>query len=71
MADILGKVSTAVGMGLDKVAQSVGHKPVSDVDIYKNLKAQNFAGMVEKYGHLKTLAYIQTMEDKIKGANNG
>lgn len=71
MADVLGKVSSAVSAGLDRVANSIGYKPLSDIEIYKKLKANNFSGMIEKYGHERTLAYIQTFEDKLKETANG
>jgi len=73
MANVLGKVQGAVSSGLDRVAGALGHKPVSDLDIYKKLKETGFTGMVEKYGQIKTLAYIQSMEDVLnqKESTNG
>lgn len=66
MNNSFSRLQRAARIGLDKVA---GPKPPSDIEIYETLKQNKFAGVIDKYGLLPTLAYIKTMELKKERQN--
>ena len=62
VTDVFSSAQDAAAKAFDRARMSVGGTVDSDLQIYEQLKPDNFTDMIRKYGLNGVLRYIKEME---------